>query len=224
MMRYFLTLTVILGLVALPASMAVAGLQATVTAENNGSPHPNIANSGQDYTIVSDGATDSYWGPPSATGYGGFGNAFADRWSFDMDLGSDAAVTGVRFWNYQGSTQNGISQFTLEYATQAEGAGNYNQSLTADTFGNQADTNASPSPGGLTGDAPGHGDIDALLDMPDKTFRYTRFTWDSNLGGNFVGMSEIQFEGTIVPEPSTLLLSLLGLTGLMAVWRRRNRG
>ena len=223
-MRYFLTLTVVLGLVALPASMAVAGLQATVTAENNGSPHSSEAGNFQE---VSDGVTtDNYWGPPSATGYGGLSSAFADRWSFDMDLGSDAAVTSISYWNYNG--QNAVDLFTLEYATDAEGAGNYNQSLTADQFGTETDTNGSP--GVLTGVEVQNGFSDSLATLDfaggpaTKTFRYVRFTWDSNAGGNFVGMKELQFNGTLVPEPSTLLLSLLGLTGLMAIWRRRNRG
>lgn len=54
--------------------------------------------------------------------------------------------------------------------------------------------------------------------------RYVRFDISSNHGGDdrFVGLSEIRFDGTPVPEPSALLLAGLAALGLAGVaWRRK---
>lgn len=50
--------------------------------------------------------------------------------------------------------------------------------------------------------------------------RYIEFDIDSNHGGdnNFYGLSEVQFSGTPIPEPSGLLLGGMALLGLL---RRR---
>ena len=48
---------------------------------------------------------------------------------------------------------------------------------------------------------------------------------DPPSGEQFVGLSEVRFKGTIVPEASTVILVLLGVAGLLpfALWRRRRR-
>lgn len=50
--------------------------------------------------------------------------------------------------------------------------------------------------------------------------RLVRFNITSNHGGdnNFVGLSEVRFDGTQVPEPSAGILALIGLAGCL---RRR---
>jgi len=42
-----------------------------------------------------------------------------------------------------------------------------------------------------------------------------------NYGGAHVAATEVNFEGTLVPEPSTFILATLGLLGLLACGRRR---
>lgn len=58
--------------------------------------------------------------------------------------------------------------------------------------------------------------------LAGNTTAYTsyRFDIDANAGGGLMQFSELQFDGTVVPEPSSGLLALLG-AGFMALRRRR---
>lgn len=53
--------------------------------------------------------------------------------------------------------------------------------------------------------------------------RYVRFDILSNHGGDdrFVGLSEVRFDGTFVPEPGTAALAVLGLLSVFGLTRRR---
>lgn len=64
-------------------------------------------------------------------------------------------------------------------------------------------------------------DVSILTGAPTIRARYFLLDIDSNHGSSegFYGLSELQFDGTIVPEPSAL--ALLGLGGMLALRRRR---
>lgn len=55
----------------------------------------------------------------------------------------------------------------------------------------------------------------------NSTARYFRFNLNSNYGSSYVGLSEVQFEGGVVPEPAELALFAIALAGLAAVRARK---
>ena len=122
-----------------------------------------------------------------------------------IDLGSDLLLTEISTWGYTTSNANGVSAFSLRFATGAEGTGGFGTSL--------------PNQGGFTA---------ALSDvtrdshpLSPVTARYVEFTATDNYfsgggfgpppGGDRVGLGEIAFA---VPEPSTALLGGIALLGL----------
>jgi hypothetical protein len=53
--------------------------------------------------------------------------------------------------------------------------------------------------------------------------KYVQIAATSSWGSNYVGLSEVRFEGTAsTPEPSTIVLLMTGLVGLIAyAWRKK---
>jgi hypothetical protein len=46
-----------------------------------------------------------------------------------FDLGADVALTEVSTWGYNSSNANGVKEFSLKFATQAEGTGGFGTSI-----------------------------------------------------------------------------------------------
>jgi hypothetical protein len=123
-----------------------------------------------------------------------------------FDLGADTVISGYRIWNYrEGNTINTLDDFTLSFATAAEGSGGFGTSI--------IDINASAGTGNDTG----------YLGITAVTARYAEFSLLSRNGGRRVGVEEIQFDLSPVPEPASCLLVCLGLIGLLGSGRRRKR-
>ena len=138
-----------------------------------------------------------------------------------FDLGSDMAIGQISVWGYSAGNTNGVSEFSLAFATDAEGPD-----------------------GGVTGAGPfvlagdrTLGTNDATSRQPFSfapvTARYVRFETIDNFfvapgdgsvvegslaGGDRVGLGEVSFS---VPEPTSMALVLASLACLGCVRRRR---
>ena len=145
----------------------------------------------------------------------GFGGVDPDP-TYTVDLGAVYGVTGLRVWNYNENSNN-PAVFTMR------GVRDTNILISLD--------NVSYVPLGLftVAQAPGNdsyaGDfvnVAAFNGGNPLPFRYFRLDIQSSWGGDnsFYGLSEIMFEGTIVPEPGSALLLGLATVGLLSRRRR----
>ncbi len=124
-----------------------------------------------------------------------------------IDLGSDLYLTEISTWGYTTGNDNGVSAFSLRFATSAQGSGGFGTSIPG-----QSGFNAAKSD--ITRDS---------HPLSPVTARWVEFTATDNYflspgttGGDRVGLGEIAFEA--IPEPSSALLGGVALLGLM---RRR---
>lgn len=134
-----------------------------------------------------------------------------------LDLGSDALLGEISAWGYASSNANGVSDFSLRFATDAEGTGGFGSSIAYNpTFT-------------LTND-----DVVRQSNSFSEfvTARYVEFTASDNFfvapgdgsggelpGGDRVGLGEIAF--SVIPEPTGGVLLIGGLIGLLSMRRRR---
>ena len=156
-------------------------------------------------------------------------NTIADDW-IQFDLGDAYVLSTIQVWNnnqsqYQGSGINQLDIYVSSSATDPgdpEGAGSGNWTL----WKADATFAVGPISSTYTGfdlaTAPG-----VATALPTGAVRWVRFEVDTNqVGGGITSslplnsaLSEIQFNGAPVPEPTTT--ALLGLGGLALILRRR---
>ena len=144
-----------------------------------------------------------------------FGGEDTDPWVI-FDLGATYTINSFHVWNYNESAggglfTRGVNAVTVEYGTTLVGI---------DTVGGVSGTVA-----GITNFAIANGQNtytgQAFNAFTPFNARYIKFDINSNHGGdnNFYGLSEVQFDGVLVPEPGSL--ALLGFGGLTLIMRRR---
>ncbi|MGD1978361.1 MAG: PEP-CTERM sorting domain-containing protein [Akkermansiaceae bacterium] len=125
-----------------------------------------------------------------------------------FDLGAVYLISQIQVWNYNENPPNltgrGVNAVTINFGTTpalgstVPGITNFAQASGLETY---------------TGEV-----FNAFTPF---TARYIEFDIDSNHGGdnNFYGLSEVQFDGVVIPEPSSVLLGGIALLGLLK--RRR---
>jgi len=138
---------------------------------------------------------------------GAYPNSF-----IEFDLGDNYDLSSFTQWNYNENnlSNRGANAVTISVATSLAG-----------TFTSLGSFNFSQAP---DDDTTAFGqDIDLSSFTAADNVRAIRFDVTSNHGGNFefVGLSEVRFDGAVVPEPSSfaLLAGCFGLTWVMV--RRR---
>ena len=139
----------------------------------------------------------------------GFGGVDGDP-SVIFDLGAVYTINSFHVWNYNENppnlTNRGVNAVTVEYGLTA-GLGSTVPGITNFTQASGLDTYAGENFSGFT----------------PFNAQFIRFDIDSNHGdGNtFYGLSEVQFDGVLVPEPGSVALFGLGASGLLLRRRRR---
>lgn len=133
-----------------------------------------------------------------------------------LDLGANRSLGEISVWGYTASNANGVSAFSLKFATEAEGEAGFGTSISyAPMFSGLVNSdNARQS----------------FLFAQSVTARYVQFTAEDNFfagdgtgaggltaGGDRVGLGEIAF--STIPEASPMALASLG--GLMLLGLRR---
>jgi hypothetical protein len=138
----------------------------------------------------------------------------ANTW-VKVDLGSSYTVDDMYVWNFQESSTDGARQvltYKVYYSTNEAAVGGDWGSWMWNEYAGPAQsltTNATTSPFAKNG----------TVDMGDVTARVIGLEFLTvDVGGN-PGLSELQFDGTLVPEPATM--SLLAIGGIALIRRRR---
>lgn len=126
-----------------------------------------------------------------------------------FDLGSDVLLSEISTWGYADGNTNGAKDFSLRFATSAEGTGGFGTSI---TYNPAFETTFATAP------------RDSNVFSQNVTARYVQMTITDNwrgfqgpiAGGDRVGLGEVAF--ATIPEPST---ALLGCAALGLLLRRR---
>jgi hypothetical protein len=127
-----------------------------------------------------------------------------------FDLGSNTSINAIHTWGYSVSNANGVKDFSLRFATDAEGTGGFGTSITSNPMLSMLIDDVSMQTNEF-------GAVTARY--VEMTVHSTHITNGGNgppAGGDRVGLGEVAFS---VPEPSSVLLGFLGLAGL--AFRRR---
>jgi hypothetical protein len=158
--------------------------------------------------------------PPNSTMWLSTGSGFGGvdpNPTFTVDLGDVYDVTGVRVFNYNEFNEPSGPDLTARGVQRT----NVLVGQAAPTTSLGAITLAKAT--GLADYTGEFFDLVALTGGPVRT-RFFELDIQSNHGGDnsFYGLSEIQFDGTLVPEPGAL--SMLSLGGILGLRRRRRAG
>ncbi len=127
-----------------------------------------------------------------------------------FDLGSNTSINAIHTWGYSVSNANGVKDFSLRFATDAEGTGGFGTSITSNPILSMLIDDVSMQTNEF-------GVVNARY--VEMTVHSTHISNGGNgppAGGDRVGLGEVAFS---VPEPSSVLLGFLGLAGL--AFRRR---
>lgn len=113
-----------------------------------------------------------------------------------FDLGGDTTINSIETWGYSTTNSNGVQDFSLRFATAADGIGGFGTSILDNpSLSMTIDDTALQSNG-----------------FSNVTAQYVEFTALSTFfggglaGGDRVGLGEVSFS---IPEPSAAVLGLL---------------
>lgn len=128
-----------------------------------------------------------------------------------IDLGADVLLSEISVWGYSSTNANGVSEFSLRFATAAEGTGGFGTSIGFNPFYFPVNDNTLRQ---------------SFAFGQTLSARYVEFTARDNFfiapgdgsggdkpGGDRVGLGEIAF-AAVVPEPASLVLMGLGIAGI----------
>ena len=128
-----------------------------------------------------------------------------------FDLGDVYSVGSTRIWNLNWELTDRLIRGTKNLAVES--------SVDGTAFSSAASLELAMASGLPTYT----GETFAFAEAPEA--RYIKFTLVDNYGhDSFIGLSEVRFYESVVPEPSMFLLMACGLAGLgLYGWRRRIR-
>ena len=135
-----------------------------------------------------------------------------------LDLGTDTLIGSLSYWGYSAGNANGMREFNISFATDAEGGD-------AGMLGDEAyGTSITMNPAFAALQAVGPRQE---FDFADVTARYVRVEATSTFfdqpgagaGGDRLGIGEIAISPGVIPEPSSA--ALLALAGLGLIRRKR---
>lgn len=206
-----------LAVLAAPGSIygaVITGVSATATTYYGAAHNPiNLVNDAglvgagpYDFSSLhdSDGSAIRQWHAGAGQGVGGAAPV-VDNQAITFNLGGTYNLTSIYIWqaNQTGIFGRGVNQFDLMYSTNGGGSwltASSNLNLAISTGGNIAAQQFSLAQAGVT---------------------HVRIEIDSAHSGaanEYVGLSEVKFDGVAVPESATALLSGFGALALL---RRR---
>ncbi|MCP4192349.1 MAG: PEP-CTERM sorting domain-containing protein [Planctomycetaceae bacterium] len=135
-----------------------------------------------------------------------------------LDLGADVALGEISVWGYSNSNANGVSEYSLKFATDADGPSGFGNSIAYNPTFTLNNDNENARQEAMFGEV--------------VTARYVEFTTEDNFfvapgdgsaggvaGGDRVGLGEIAF--SVVPEPSSILLLLTAFVGMLGLRRQK---
>ena len=154
-------------------------------------------------TNAPNGGSGDYFGPPPTP---------PARLVFDM--GSDVRLSEISVWGYADTNANGANQFSLLFATEAEGTNGMGTSIVFNpTYYPTQPVTPRQS-----------------FDFAEPVWaRYVELVPEDNFfginppGGDRVGLGEVAFEDREIPEPATMALMGLAACGLGGYVRRRRK-
>ncbi len=166
-------------------------------------PHNQLGTAAQSPTFT--------WVTDNRNGANDYYNAGGSIPILTFDLGSDVLLSEISTWGYADGNTNGAKDFSLRFATSAEGTGGFGTSI---LYNPVFEATFATAP------------RDSNVFSQNVTARYVQMTITDNWrglqgaipGGDRVGLGEVAF--AMVPEPSS---ALLGCAALALLVHRRRR-